>query len=79
MHDDLEFHYVVSCRGGKWSVAVDVEQAVMLDGTIYDYENYEWLFAFEDSDDPEIASIADLDIAHYRMLQSALRMMNGEI
>jgi len=34
--DDLEYHYVVSCRDGKWDIAPDVESSVMPDGTIYD-------------------------------------------
>jgi hypothetical protein len=77
--DDLEFHYVVACRDGRWYVAADVENSVMSDGTIYDYGKQEWLFAYEDSPDEEIASIADLDTANYRVLNSALRQLNGEI
>lgn len=78
-NDDLEFHYVIACRGGKWYTATDVEQSVMPDGTIYDYENHEWVMAYEDSPDDEIASMAALDTANFRVLQSALRQMNGEI
>lgn len=77
---DLEFHYVISYREGfGWQVASDVEQSVMSDGTIYDYDNHEWIAAFEDSDDEEIAAMADLDTQHFRVLQSGLRKMNGEI
>lgn len=83
MTNDLEFHYVVSYREGYgWSIATDVEQAVMTDGTIYDWNNdgiSGWFFAYEDSEDEENSSIADLDTEHYRVLQSALRQMNGEI
>lgn len=76
---DLEFHYVISWRDGfGWTHAGDVEQAVLEDGTVYDYDNHEWIAAFEDSDDDEIASIAALDTSIYRVLQSALRQMNGE-
>ena len=77
---DLEFHYLVSYREGfGWDVAVDVEDAVMSDGTIYHWNNDGsggWFFAYEDSDDPENSSIADLDTAHYRMLKSALLELN---
>lgn len=77
---DLEFHYVVSYREGYgWDISVDVEQAVMTDGTIYHWNNDGsggWFFAFEDSPDEENASIADLDTSHYRMLKSALRLLN---
>ena len=76
---DLEFHYVISYRPHfGWQVAVDVEQSVMQDGTIYDYDNHEWVMAYEDSPDEEIAAMADLDTQHFRVLQSALRQMNGE-
>lgn len=80
---DLEFHYVVSyreCYG--WSIAADVEEAVMSDGSIYEWYpagGGEWFNAFEDSDDEENSSIADLDTSHHSMLKSALRMMNGEM
>ena len=69
--DDLEFHYVVACRDGKWYVAADVENSVMSDGTIYDYGKHEWLFA---DDELEV-----LDLEHYHVLNSALRQLNGEI
>ena len=76
---DLEFHYVISYREGiGWSTVPDVEEACFTDGTIYDYDKYEWFFAWEDSEDEENASIADLDTAHYRVVQSMLRTMNGE-
>ena len=80
---DLEFHYLVSYREGfGWDVAVDVEDAVMSDGTIYHWNNDgvtgEWFFAYEDSPEDENASIADIDTSHYRVLQSMLRQMNGE-
>lgn len=70
-NDDLEFHYVIACRDGKWYVAADVENSVMSDGTIYDYGKQEWLFANDE--------LEALDLAHYSVLQSALRQMNGEI
>lgn len=83
MNKDLEFHYVVSYRDGHgWQIAADTEDALFTDGTIYDWNkegSYEaWFFAFEDSDDPENSSIADLDTAHYSVLKSMLAMMNGE-
>lgn len=78
---DLEFHYLVSYREGfGWDVAVDVEDAVMSDGTIYHWNNDGvtggWFFAYEDSPEEENASIADLDTSHYRMLKSALSLLN---
>lgn len=80
--ENLEFHYVVSYREGYgWTIASDVEDAVMTDGTIYHWSNDGdggWFFAFEDSPDDENATIADIDTSHYRMLQSVLRQMNGE-
>ena len=80
MNNNLEFHYIVSYREGYgWQTVPDVESALMPDGTIYDNDKYEWLVAYEDSEDEENSSIADLDTEHYRMLQSALRQMNGEI
>lgn len=77
---DLEFHYVVSYREGEgWQIAVDVEDAVMTDGTIYHWNNDGtggWFFAYEDSPEDENASIADLDTSHYSMLKSALHLLN---
>lgn len=79
MPNDLEFHYIISYREGYgWNVASDVEDAVMTDGTIYDWETHQWFFAFEDADNPEELSIADIDTAHYSVLHSMLRQMNGE-
>lgn len=82
--EDLEFHYVVSYRQGYgWTFARDVEDAVMTDGTIYHWNNDGsggWFFAYEDSEDEENSSIADLDTELYRVLLSALRFANeGEI
>ena len=80
MNKDLEFHYVVSyreCYG--WDIAVDVEDGTMTDGTIYEWYpegGGKWFFAYEDSQDDENASIADLDTEHYRMLKSALHLLN---
>ena len=83
MSKDLEFHYVVCYREGYgWQIAADVEDAVMSDGTIYEWHpdgGGEWFFAYEDADDEEISSIANLDTSHYFVLKSALRQMNGEI
>lgn len=77
MSNNLEFHYVVSYREGYgWSIAVDVEQAVMPDGTIYDHDKYEWLVSWTDSEDTEEAALDKLDLQHYAMLQSALRQLN---
>lgn len=69
-NDDLEFHYVIACRGGKWYHAVDVEQAVMSDGTVFDYKHYEWLVANNE--------LETIDLNLFSVLQSALRQMNGE-
>jgi len=77
MNKDLEFHYVVSYREGYgWQTCPDVEEACLPDGTIYDVTHSEWFTAYEDSDDPENSSIAGLDTDHYRMLHSALRLLN---
>lgn len=83
MNKDLEFHYVVSyreCYG--WQIALDVADSVMSDGSIYEWYSAgggQWFNAYEDSEDEENSSIADLDTEHYRMLKSALAQMNGEI
>lgn len=80
---DLEFHFVVSyreCYG--WQIALDVNDAVMPDGSIYEWYpegGGRWIMAFEDSPEDENASIADLDTEHYSVLKSALAQMNGEI
>lgn len=81
---DLEFHYVVSFREGYgWQHAIDVEQAVMTDGTIYHWNNDGsggWFNAYEDSEDIENSAIADLDTYNYSLLKSALHSLNkGEI
>lgn len=81
MNNDLEFHYVVSYRDGYgWSISVDTEDALFNEGTIYDWSkdgsSDAWFFAYEDSNDPENSSIADLDTIHYRMLKSAINLMN---
>ena len=84
MSNDLEFHYVISYREGfGWTHASDVENAIMEDGTIYDWD-YDgdrvggWFAAYEDSDDPENSAIAAIDTEHFRVLQSMLQRMNGE-
>lgn len=71
MSNNLEFHYVVSYREGYgWNIAVDVEQAVMSDGTIYDWGEYpNWTFAYN-------SEVEALDLQHYRMLNSALNLLN---
>lgn len=81
MSKDLEFHYVISYREGHgWDVAADVENACLPDGTIYKWGQNdvggEWFFAYEDSDDEENLSIADLDSQHYRVLKWALARLN---
>ena len=80
MSDNLEFHYVVSYREGYgWQTVPDTEQAVMPNGTIYDWNENKWVVSWTDSEDPEEAALDTLDTEHYRMLNSALRQMNGEI
>lgn len=75
--EDFEFHYILSYREGYgWSIASDVESELMSDGTIYDWGQQAWMVAWEDDEDEEIASIADLDTEHYRVIQSAVRLMN---
>lgn len=66
--DDLEYHYVVSCRDGKWDIAPDVESSVMPDGTIYDYKNKEWLFPTDE--------LRESDLKNFSILNSALRQLN---
>jgi hypothetical protein len=69
MSDDLEFHYVVSYRQGIGrSIAVDTEDALFNEGTIYDWENDSW--------DVEIDEVDTIDLEHYRMLNSALLLLN---
>ena len=72
MHDNLEFHYVISCKGGVWSIVE--EDPYFPDGTIYDWDNEQWTFASEEDED---GLVEDLDLAQYHDLQSALREMNG--
>lgn len=71
MSNNLEFHYVVSYREGfGWDIAVDVEQAVMPDGTIYDWtQGNGWTFPLE-------GELETLDLQHYGMLKSALHQLN---
>jgi hypothetical protein len=69
MSNDLEFHYVVSYREGYgWTVAADTENAVMPDGIIYNWDTNSWEIPREET--------FSLDIKHYRMLNSALRLLN---
>lgn len=82
MSEDLEFHYVVSFREGYgWQHAIDVEQAVMTDGTIYDWtQGQGWKLSFTDSEDPEESRLDTLDRYNYSLLLSALHSLNkGEI
>jgi hypothetical protein len=74
MNDNLEFHYVVSYRQGYgWQHALDVEQAVMTDGTIYDWtQGVGWIVANDE--------LETIDLDNYRLLKSALYQLNqGEI
>lgn len=76
MKDNLEFHYVVSYREGVgWWYVPDVEQAVMPNGTIYDWEDGEWIIPSAVTTGKEIEN---LDFQHYKVLQSMLQQMNGE-
>lgn len=83
MSDNLEFHYVVSFREGYgWQHAIDVEQAVMQDGTIYDWTQGSggWKLSFTDSEDEEESRLDTLDTYNFSMLKSALHSLNqGEI
>jgi hypothetical protein len=81
MSNNLEFHYVVSYREGYgWTVAADVEQAVLPDGTIYDHDKQEWVISATGSEDRLESMLDTIDIEHYGMLNSALRLLNeGEI
>lgn len=67
----LEFHYLIGCMNGYWQVVV--EDGIMPDGTIYDWENNEWTFPPDSREDD---SVETLDLHNYRMLQSALRLLN---
>lgn len=76
MTNNLEFHYVVSYRDGMgWEIAADVESAIFPDGTIYDWNDGEWTFP---SGTTTGQAIESLDLAHYTVLKSFLRKMNGE-
>ena len=76
MSDNLEFHYVVSYREGYgWHFATDVEQAVMTDGTIFDWNDGTWTFPSGITTGQELEVI---DLEHYKTLSDALSMMNGE-
>ena len=75
--NSLEFHYLVSYHPDEgWQIPVDTEDVKFPEGTIYNWETNEWFYAYEDSNDPENSSIADLDTAHYRVLKSALLELN---
>lgn len=74
MSEDLEFHYIVSYRDGYgWQIAVDVEDGVMTDGTIYDWDTDSWIFPSAIDSGRDITAI---DLHHYRMLVSALNLLN---
>lgn len=69
MSNDLEFHYVVSYREGiGWSVAADTEDAKFPEGIVYDWKNNVWI--------PPTNDIETIDLHHYSMLNSALRLLN---
>jgi len=77
MPKDLEFHYVVSYREGiGWDVSPDTESALFTDGTIYDWDKNEWVVSWTDSEDEQEALLDTLDLSHYRMLKSAINLMN---
>lgn len=75
MNNDLEFHYIVSYREAYgWQVSIDLGENLMPDGTIYRWNEDgtgEWFF-------PNNDELETIDLEHYRMLNSALRQMNGE-
>ena len=71
MHDDLEFHYVVSCRNGFWELVA--EDDFMPDGTIYDWDEKRWIVAPDSTED---GSVEDIDIEQYRVLRYALSLLN---
>lgn len=72
MLDNLEFHYVVSCKNGEWNVVE--EDPYFPDGTTYDWDAHEWIMI---SDNEEAES---LDLDQYRVLRSALsQLTHGEI
>jgi hypothetical protein len=74
MSEDLEFHYVVSYREGYgWQIAVDVEDAVMTDGTIYDWDTNSWIFPSGIDSGKDIET---LDLSHYNKLKLALDLLN---
>jgi len=76
MSEDLEFHYVVSYREGYgWQIAVDVEDAVMTDGTIYDWDTNSWIFPSGLDVGKEVE---ELDLSHYIKLKSVLDLLNKE-
>ncbi len=70
MSNDLEFHYVVSYREGYgWSISADTEQALFENGTVYDWtQSIGWIVPDND--------IETIDLEHYSMLNSALRLLN---
>ena len=71
--ENLEFHYIVSCKNGEWS-SIE-ESPFMPDGTIYDWNDSEWTFPSGLLADKDAEA---LDLEYYSVLLSALRQLNGE-
>lgn len=74
MSEDLEFHYVVSYREGVgWSIAIDTEDALFNEGTIYDWETDTWSFPSRLTSGEEVEQT---DLGHYSDLKDALEQLN---
>lgn len=75
--DNLEFHYVISFREGfGWEVCPDTETVKFPDGTIYDWDNNEWIASWTNSEDEHENLLDAIDIVHYNRLKSALNLLN---
>ena len=75
---DLELHYVVSYQNGVWNIASDTEDALFVDGTIYDWDTNTWGCPSNFSEDNETLeeAITTFDTSALSVLHSALRLLN---
>jgi len=76
MNKDLEHNFIVSYREGYgWYTNADLDEAIFYDGSIYNYTDLEWVRIFNLPE--EIQEVVEgLDLSHYTMLLSAIRLLN---
>jgi iron uptake system EfeUOB component EfeO/EfeM len=76
MNKDLEYNFIVSYREGYgWYANAELEKALFDDASIYNYTDTEWVRLLDLPD--EIKEVVEgLDLSHYTMLLSAIRLLN---